>query len=176
MKPVITLLILSICLPAAAQDKAIPAGLRDYLPKLAKSVQLIGVNQVEDAFLNLDTETNPAFRGQARLDKFREQWMKLFVPIGRLKFDFESFDVIAYHRVSTQSYFIHGTANGTQGPVVFDFRVFRYQGRWHIHGFTFSLNGWKRDQPIHDKAFYLESPASYEFAPRQVAVVTDEKK
>ena len=177
MRILITLLVLVIAIPATAQDAApaFPvAGLRDYIPSLAKSVQLIGENQVEDAFLNLGAETNPAFRAQASLDKFREQWMKLFLPLGRLRLQFESYDIVAYRRVSSQAYFLHGTANGAQGPVVFDFRVFRYRGKWHVHGFTFSLNGWKRDQPIPEDAVRLETPVSYAFGPGQVAMADEE--
>lgn len=177
MRTAVILLVAGLSVPATAQDAA-PAfpvpGLRDYIPKLAKSVQLIGENQIEDAFLNLDAETNPAFRAQASLDKFREQWMKLFLPLGRLRLQFESYDILAYRRVSTQAYFLYGTANGAQGPVVFDYRVFRYRGRWHVHGFTFRLAGWARDQKIPEDAVRFETPVSYPFGPGQVALNDDQ--
>ena len=165
--------VICCCLTASAQDgvpKFPVPGLGDYLPKLAAAVRLLGENRVEDAFLELDAETNPAFRSQAALDKFREQWMKLFLPLGRMRLQFESYDVVGYRRVSTQAYFIYGIANGAQGPVVFDFRSFRYRGQWHVHGFTFRAVGWEREQKIPDDAVLLESPVSYPFGPGQVAL------
>ena len=173
MRPLVSLLVVWFSLSASAQE-AIPKfpvpGLQDYVPKLAAAVRLIGENQVEDAFLELDAETNPAFRAQASLDKFREQWMKLFLPLGRMRLQFESYDVVAYRRISTQAYFVYGIANGAQGPVVFDFRSFRYRGRWHVHGFTFRAVGWEREQKIPDDAVLLKSPVTYSFGLGQVAL------
>ena len=60
--------------------------------------------------------------------------------------------------------------SGAQGPVVFDFRSFRYRGRWHVHGFTFWAAGWEREQKIPDDAEMLESPVRYGFGPKQVAL------
>jgi hypothetical protein len=173
MRLTVSLLAVCLCLPASAQedDPKFPVpGLQDYIPKLAAAVRLIGENQVEDAFLELDAEINPAFRVQASLDRFREQWMKLFLPLGRMRLQFESYDVVAYRRVSTQAYIVYGIANGARGPVVFDFRSFRYRGRWHVHGFTFRAVGWEREQKIPADAVLLESPVTYSFGPGQVAL------
>lgn len=143
--------------------------LTDFIPQLAKSVELIGQNRVEDSFNALRTELNPAFRNQASLEKFRESWTKLFQPLGRLRVEFESFDVTAYHRVSTQAYFLYGIANGANGPVLFDFRVFRYRGRWHVHGFSYRASGWEREPKINEHAIRLPMPVSYPLGSRPVA-------
>ncbi|MBL6707579.1 MAG: hypothetical protein ISQ06_15830, partial [Planctomycetaceae bacterium] len=66
--------------------------LRNYIPELAKAVDLIGQNRVEDSFNSLKTELNPAFRNEGAHEKFRESWMKLFMQIGRLRLEFDSYD------------------------------------------------------------------------------------
>lgn len=144
--------------------------LRDFIPQLARTIELIGQNRVEESFNMLKTELNPAMRSQAALDKFRESWMKLFLQTGRLRLDFESYDIMGYYRVSSQSYFLHGTANGTSGPVMFDFRVFRYRGRWHVHGFSFNPSGWARKPAMNEHAIRLAVPAIYPLGTRPVAL------
>lgn len=143
--------------------------LQSYIPELAKAVELIGQNRVEDSFNALKTELNPAFRSQANHEKFRDSWMKLFLQIGRMRLDFESYDIVGYYRVSSQSYFLHGTANGANGPVMFDFRVFRYKGRWHVHGFSFNASGWNRKPEMHKDATRLAVPVVYPLGTRPVA-------
>lgn len=143
--------------------------LQKVIPDLARAVELIGLNRVEDSFNSLKTELNPAFRSEGAHEKFRDSWMKLFLQIGRLRLEFESYDIVGYYRVSSQSYFVYGTANGANGPVMFDFRVFRYRGRWHVHGFSFNVSGWSRKPEMHDDAVRLNSPVVYPLGTRPVA-------
>lgn len=143
--------------------------LQNVIPELARAVELIGLNRVEDSFNSLKTELNPAFRSEGAHEKFRESWMKLFLQIGRLRLEFESYDIVGYYRVSSQSYFVYGTANGANGPVMFDFRVFRYRGRWHVHGFSFNVSGWSRKPEMHEDAVKLDSPVVYLLGTRPVA-------
>tara|TARA_R110002072_G_scaffold155657_2_gene306005 strand:+ start:13261 stop:13914 length:654 start_codon:yes stop_codon:yes gene_type:complete len=143
--------------------------LRNYIPELAKAVDLIGQNRVEDSFNSLKTELNPAFRHEGAHEKFRESWMKLFLQIGRLRLEFDSYDIVGYYRVSSQAYFIYGTANGANGPVMFDFRVFRYRGRWHVHGFSFNVAGWERKPEMHEDSVKLANPVTYALGARPIA-------
>ena len=143
--------------------------LRNYIPELAKAVDLIGQNRVENSFNSLKTELNPAFRNEGAHEKFRESWMKLFMQIGRLRLEFDSYDVVGYYRVSSQAYFIYGTANGANGPVMFDFRVFRYRGRWHVHGFSFNITGWERKPAMHEDTVKLAVPVTYALGARPIA-------
>ena len=156
-----------------SQPQDVPAfpipELQNFIPELARVVELIGLNRVEDSFNSLKTELNPAFGNQEAHEKFRESWMKLFLPTGRLRLEFESFDIVGYYRVSSQSYFLYGTANGTGGPVMFDFRVFRYRGRWHVHGFSFNV-GWDRRPEMHADAVKLAVPVIYPLGNRPVAL------
>jgi hypothetical protein len=155
------------------QTKDIPAfpipELQSYVPEIAKAVELIGQNRVEDSFNSLKTELNPAFRNEGAHAKFRESWMKLFLQIGRLRLEFDSYDVVGYYRVSSQAYFLYGIANGANGPVMFDFRVFRYRGRWHVHGFSFNMSGWDRKPVMHDETVKLAVPVSYPLGVRPIA-------
>lgn len=144
--------------------------LQGVIPELARAVELIGLNRVEDSFNSLKTELNPAFRSEGAHEKFRESWMKLFLQIGRLRLEFESYDIVGYYRVSSQSYFVYGTANGANGPVMFDFRVFRYRGRWHVHGFSFNVSGWDRKPEMHEDAVKLSVPVVYSLGTRPVAL------
>ena len=143
--------------------------LRSYIPELAKAVDLIGQNRVEDSFNSLGTELNPAFRHEGAHEKFRESWLKLFMQIGRLRLEFDSYDIVGYFRVSSQAYFIYGTANGANGPVMFDFRVFRYRGRWHVHGFSFNVAGWDRKPEMHPDSVKLAVPVTYPLGDRPIA-------
>jgi hypothetical protein len=157
-----------------SQPQDVPAfpvpELQDVIPELAKAVELIGLNRVEDSFNSLKTELNPAFRNEGAHENFRESWMKLFMQIGRLRLEFESYDIVGYYRVSSQSYFIYGTANGASGPVMFDFRVFRYRGRWHVHGFSFNVSGWDRKPEMHNDTVKLAIPVIYPLGTRPVAL------
>lgn len=148
----------------------VPA-LQEYVPELARAVELIGENRVEDSFNSLKTELNPAFRNQGAHEKFRESWMKLFLNIGRLRLEFDSYDIVGYYRVSSQAYFLYGIANGANGPVMFDFRVFRYRGRWHVHGFSFNMVGWERKPVMHEDSVKLRVPVSYALGDRPIAKV-----
>lgn len=165
---------LAVAQPESTPPQDIPAfpvpALRDYIPVLAKAVELIGQNRVEDSFNTLKTELNPAFRSQGAHEKFRDSWVKLFLQVGRLRLEFESYDIVGYYRVSSQSYFIHGTANGANGPVMFDFRVFQYRGRWHVHGFSFNASGWARKPEMHDDAVKLAVPVTYSLGSRPIAL------
>jgi len=152
----------------------IPA-LSETLKRLSKSVGMIGQNRVEEAFEQLDTQSNPAFRNPQAYEQFHNSWNKLFQPLGRLRLEFESFDVIGYRRVSSQAYFIYGTANGAQGPAVFDFRIFRYRGKWHVHGFSFRAAGWDRDPAMPSDAVVLPEPISYPISDGQVAEQIDSR-
>ena len=157
------------------QQNAAPAfpipELQAYAPELARAVELIGNNRVEDSFNSLKTELNPAFRNAGAQEKFRESWMKLFMQIGRLRLEFDSYDIVGYFRVSSQSYFLYGIANGANGPVMFDFRVFRYRGRWHVHGFSFNMSGWERKPVMHKDAVRLAVPVTYALGARPIAKV-----
>lgn len=158
------LAVLTIVPTAQAQDDPPPfpiPELSDYIPTLARAVELIGDNQIEESFEKLDTENNPAFRSPQSLQKFHESWLKLFVPLGRLQMQFESYDVVAYERLSSQAVKLFGIANGSNGPVVFDFKVFQYRGRWHVHGFSFRASGWERDENIPEDAVRLDEPVVY---------------
>lgn len=160
-----------------ADAKDVPAfpipELRDYIPEIARAVELIGQNRVEDSFNSLKTELNPAFRNEGAHEKFRESWMKLFMQIGRLRLEFDSYDIVGYYRVSSQAYFLYGTANGANGPVMFDFRVFRYRGRWHVHGFSFNVSGWDRKPAMHADSVKLAVPVTYPLGARPIAKLDD---
>lgn len=160
-------------LPDNAQQTAGPPfpipELQAYVPKLARAVELIGNNQVEDSFNSLKTNLNPAFQNPGAQEKFRESWLKLFLQIGRLRLEFDSYDIVGYYRVSSQSYLLYGIANGANGPVVFDFRVFRYRGRWHVHGFTFNMIGWDRKPVMHKDSVKLAVPVTYSLGNRPIA-------
>ena len=91
------------------------------------------------------------------------------MQIGRLRLEFDSYDVVGYYRVSSQAYFIYGTANGANGPVMFDFRVFRYRGRWHVHGFSFNITGWERKPAMHEDTVKLAVPVTYALGARPIA-------
>lgn len=143
----------------------------NYLKRLARSIELIGENRVEEGFEELETHVNPAFRSPAALETFRESWMKLFLPLGRARMQFESYDVVGYERVSNQAYYVYGIANGANGPMVFDFRVFRYDARWHVHGFTFRAGGWTRDPKLPETTTLFDQPLTYTFGKRAVAAV-----
>ncbi len=145
--------------------------LQEYVPELARAVELIGNNRVEDSFNSLKTELNPAFRNAGAQEKFRESWMKLFLQIGRMRLEFDSYDIVGYYRVSSQSYFLYGIANGTNGPVMFDFRVFRYRGRWHVHGFSFNIAGWDRKPVMHEDSVKLAIPVTYPLGTQPIAKV-----
>jgi hypothetical protein len=143
--------------------------LRAYIPEIARAVELIGQNRVEDSFNSLKTELNPAFRNEGAHEKFRQSWMKLFMQVGRLRLEFDSYDIVGYYRVSSQAYFLYGTANGANGPVMFDFRVFRYRGRWHVHGFSFNVSGWDRKPVMHADSVKLPVPVTYPLGARPIA-------
>lgn len=143
--------------------------LQTYVPELARAVELIGNNRVEDSFNSLKTELNPAFRNAGAQEKFRDSWLKLFLQVGRLRLEFDSYDIVGYYRVSSQSYFLYGIANGANGPVMFDFRVFRYRGRWHVHGFSFNMVGWDRKPVMHKDSVKLTIPVTYPLGDRPIA-------
>ncbi|NQV27087.1 MAG: hypothetical protein HQ518_22290 [Rhodopirellula sp.] len=183
MKTATAIITLSVILGASlsasaqtenAQQQDIPVfpvpELGNFIPMLANAVELIGQNRVEDSFNSLKTELNPAFRSEGAHEKFRDSWMKLFLQVGRLRLDFESYDIMGYYRVSSQAYFLYGTANGANGPVMFDFRVFQYKGRWHVHGFSFNLAGWDRKPEMHEDAVKLAVPVIYPLGTRPVAL------
>lgn len=159
--------------PDNAQQTADPTfpipELQAYVPNLARAVELIGNNRVEDSFNSLATELNPAFRNPGAEEKFRESWLKLFLQVGRLRLEFDSYDIVGYYQVSSQSYLLYGIANGANGPVVFDFRVFRYRGRWHVHGFTFNMIGWDRKPVMHKDSVKLAVPVTYSLGHRPIA-------
>ena len=162
--------------PVKAQDQPADSGqkffvgeLSDPILRLSKSVGLIGQNRVEEAFEQLDTQSNPAFRNPQSYEKFHDSWNKLFQPLGRLRLEFETYDVIGFRRVSTQAYFIYGTANGANGPSVFDFRLFKYKGKWHVHGFSFRAAGWDRDPELPKDAVVFDTPVVYPISDGQVA-------
>ena len=173
MRPALFLLtLLAVALPAQAQDAPPPfpiPELTDYIPTLARAVELIGENQVEESFEKLETEVNPAFRSPDSLQKFHESWLKLFLPLGRLRMQFESFDIVAYEKVSSHAVKLFGIANGAHGPVVFDFKVFQYRGRWHVHGFSFRASGWERDEKVSESAVRLEEPIVYPLGGKVIA-------
>jgi len=143
--------------------------LQAYVPKLARAVELIGNNRVEDSFNSLKTKLNPAFKNPGAHEKFRESWLKLFLQVGRLRLEFDSYDIVGYYQVSSQSYLLYGIANGANGPVVFDFRVFRYRGRWHVHGFTFNMIGWDRKPVMHKDSVKLAVPVTYSLGNQPIA-------
>ena len=93
---------LAVAQPGGTPPQDVPAfpvpALRDFVPVLAKAVELIGQNRVEDSFNTLKTELNPAFRSQGAHEKFRDSWMKLFLQVGRLRLEFESYDIVGYYR------------------------------------------------------------------------------
>jgi len=159
--------------PDNSQQAAIPTfpipELQAYVPELARAVELIGNNRVEDSFNSLKTELNPAFQNPGAQEKFRESWLKLLLQVGRLRLEFDSYDIIGYYRVSSQSYFLYGIANGASGPVVFDFRVFRYRDRWHVHGFSFNMIGWDRKPVMHKDSVKLAIPVTYPLGDRPIA-------
>ncbi len=159
--------------PGNAQQNVAPVfpipELQNYVPELARAVELIGNNRVEDSFNSLKTELNPAFRNAGAQEKFRESWLKLFLQVGRLRLEFDSYDIVGYYRVSSQSYFLYGIANGANGPVMFDFRVFRYRGRWHVHGFSFNMVGWERKPVMHKDSVKLAIPVTYPLGDRPIA-------
>lgn len=159
--------------PGNADAKDVPGlpipELRAYVPEIARAVELIGQNRVEDSFNSLKTELNPAFRNEGAHEKFRQSWMKLFMQVGRLRLEFDSYDIVGYYRVSSQAYFLYGTANGANGPVMFDFRVFRYRGRWHVHGFSFNMSGWDRKPVMHADSVKLPVPVTYPLGARPIA-------
>lgn len=159
--------------PGNAQQDAVPdfpiPELQAYVPELARAVELIGNNRVEDSFNSLKTELNPAFRNAGAQEKFRDSWLKLFLQVGRLRLEFDSYDIVGYYRVSSQSYFLYGIANGANGPVMFDFRVFRYRGRWHVHGFSFNMVGWDRKPVMHEDSVKLTIPVTYPLGDRPIA-------
>ncbi|MBI1311807.1 hypothetical protein GC176_10990 [bacterium] len=166
------LLTLAVAPSAGAQD-APPefpiSELADYIPTLARAVELIGENQVEESFEKLETEVNPAFRSPDSLQKFHDSWLKLFLPLGRLRMQFESYDVVAYERISSHAVKLYGVANGANGPTVFDFKVFQYRGRWHVHGFSFRAIGWDRDEKIPENAVHLDDPIVYPLGGKVIA-------
>jgi hypothetical protein len=145
--------------------------LQAYVPELARAVELIGNNRVEDSFNSLKTELNPAFKNAGAQEQFREGWLKLFLQVGRLRLEFDSYDIVAYYRVSSQSYFLYGIANGANGPAIFDFRVFRYRGRWHVQGFTFNMAGWDRKPVMHEDSVKLAVPVTYPLGDRPIASI-----
>ena len=113
----VLLAVLTIVPVADAQDAPpfpIPE-LTEYIPTLARSVELIGENRVEESFEKLETEVNPAFRSADSLKKFHDSWLKLFLPLGRLRMQFESYDIVAYERVSSHAVKLFGIANGAHG-------------------------------------------------------------
>jgi len=167
----IVLLLMMPALPLSAQEQppAFPvAELQDYMPVLARTVQLLGEGEVERSLDNLMPVGSPALRTAEEAGRFREIWMKALAPVGRIKLEFESWDVVALSRVSTQAWMIYGVANGKRGPMHIDFRIFRYRGRWHIEGFTFAMN-WNREQPIPADVKKLELPVSYPFGQQAIA-------
>ncbi len=172
MRYVALLLVVFAVQPAQAQEKppAFPIPeLTEYIPKLARAVELIGENQVEESFEKLETEVNPAFRSADSLQKFHNSWLKLFLPLGRLRMQFESYDIVAYEQISSHAVKLFGIANGAHGPVVFDFKVFQYRGRWHVHGFSFRASGWERDEKIPERATRLPRPISYPLGGKVIA-------
>lgn len=173
MKTVTFLLaVLATATPAAAQEAPPPfplPELREFLPNLARAVELIGENQVEESFEKLDADVNPAFRSPESLKKFHDSWLKLFLPLGRLRMQFESYDIVAYEKISSHAVKVYGIANGAHGPVVFDFKVFQYRGRWHVHGFSFRASGWERDEKIPESAVRLPEPVVYPLGGKVIA-------
>jgi|GEM_PF-1422325 len=180
MRPALLLLAVLTVVPGAqAQDAPPPfpiPELTDYIPTLARSVELIGENQVEESFEKLETDVNPAFRSSDSLKKFHESWLKLFLPLGRLRMQFESYDIVAYERISSHAVKLFGIANGAHGPVVFDFKVFQYRGRWHVHGFSFRASGWERDDRIPENAVNLEEPVVYPLGGKVIAATKPASK
>lgn len=165
----VVLLLFVPSLSAQEPPPAFPvAELRDFMPVLAKSVQLLGEGEVEQSLDNLMPVGSPALRTAEEAGRFREIWMKALAPVGRIKLEFESWDVVALSRVSTQAWMIYGVANGKRGPMHIDFRIFRYRGRWHLEGFTFAMN-WNREQPIPADVKKLEVPVSYPFGQQAIA-------
>lgn len=172
MRPVILLLAMLATLPVQAQDAPPPfpiPELTNYIPTLARAVELIGENQVEESFEKLETELNPAFRSPDSLQQFHESWLKLFLPLGRLRMQFESYDIVAYEQISSHAVKLYGIANGAHGPVVFDFKVFQYRGRWHVHGFSFRASGWERDEKISERATRPPEPIVYPLGGKVIA-------
>jgi hypothetical protein len=173
MRPALLLLAVLTIAPATQAEDAPPhfpvPELNDYIPTLARAVELIGENQVEESFEKLETESNPAFRSPDSHQKFHESWLKLFLPLGRLRMQFESYDIVAYERISSHAVKLFGIANGAHGPVVFDFKVFQYRGRWHVHGFSFRASGWDRDDKIPETAIRLDEPIVYPLGGKVIA-------
>lgn len=178
MRILLSVVLLTVSIPAFGQapppDFPVPE-LREFVPVLARAVQMLGNNDVEKAFETLVPDSSPAIRTPEEATRFKDQWMKLMNPVGNLRLNFEAWEVVAIHRVSSQAYYLYGVASGKRGPMHLDYRVYKYRGRWHMEGFTFSFN-WNRDQPIHADAKKLEVPVRYPFDEQSIAAAKSDSK
>ena len=160
MRYAVLLTLLLMTCPALAADEQydrLPTSLQKYFSTLADFVHAAGSNRSDRALETIGVESNPAFRNPEDRVKFKEAIQKLVAQVGKLRPKFESFDVVAVTCTSSQAYSVHGVANGERGPMHFDFEVFYFDGRWHMHGLHFNA-GWKRDKELPSRVVFFDKP------------------
>ena len=67
----------------------------------------------------------------------------MFGPFGKVKFSFESVDLIAVQALSSQAHKVILVSHGNAGPILFQFRMYSYRGDIKLGNVRFDTN-WER--------------------------------
>lgn len=134
--------------PAVAQSQAKAAAAqlqKQTVPKLVKILEALGKGQTEIAIDQMEALAGRKFKkkGGPFGSNERAKWEQLFGPFAKLKSSFESVDLIGIQHVSSQAQKISLVAHGNSGPILFQFRMYAYQGKIKLGNVRFDTN-WER--------------------------------
>jgi hypothetical protein len=145
---VLAALVAAVASPAKSGEVE-PASLgrleKQIVPKLVSAVGELGNGRVESALEKFQEMVGRKFHktsGPFGQDE-REVWRKMFVIFRKTPPKFECVDLIAAQAISTQAFKVSLMANGEPGPVLFQFRVFEYRGKFRLANVHFDSN-WNR--------------------------------
>ncbi len=126
----------------------------------------LGLDLIEAELPRPFSKVNGPFEEDAR-----EHWRQQFSKLAALNAKFESVDLVGYQPLSSASRTLVFIGHGKWGPILFRYRVFRYQGKWDIS----SLSYYRAWDHIEANANYIRfpTPISYPLAPKPLAQ-TDE--
>lgn len=142
---VLASLLYSPALPAAETSRpsgdSFPVeGMEDYVPMLVEILKQIGPGRLEEAFDLYEKQLVrplPTGEGPFAADN-KARFVGVFKPFEN-GVEMESIDFVAARRLSTRAWELLLIANTGEGPVAFQFDVFRFDNRWRLYGMHFTV-------------------------------------
>ena len=122
---------------------------KQILPKLVSAVGELGNGRTDKALEKFEEVMGRKFAkttGPFGQDE-RQVWQKMFTMFPKTPPKFECVDLIGAQAVSSQAFKITVVANGRQGPILFQFRIFEYRGKFRLVSVHFD-NNWQRVEAV----------------------------